>query len=153
MTKKTRKPLNDALARQFVYGGETDRDLELDATDSASLKSVETATESRVRSKGVSEVTSETCSLPSGHRTADSLTPTDLPHPSNSQQSERTTTESSLMNKLQVEPKEATTRFTVDLPNSMHRKLSILAAKTGRKKAEIVRMLLAETLVDEVESL
>lgn len=138
MTKKTRKPLNDALARQFVYGGETDRDLELDATDSASLKSVETATESRV---------------PSLQRTADSLTPTDLPHPSNSQQSERTTTKSSLMNKLQVEPKEATTRFTVDLPNSMHRKLSILAAKTGRKKAEIVRMLLAEALVSEVDDI
>ncbi len=36
------------------------------------------------------------------------------------------------MDKLQVQPKEATKRFTVDLPESMHRKLSILAAKTGR---------------------
>jgi hypothetical protein len=43
---------------------------------------------------------------------------------------------------------EATTRFTVDLPLSMHRKLSILAARTGRKKAEIVRMLLDEALSD-----
>ena len=40
--------------------------------------------------------------------------------------------ELSLMDKLQVQPKEATKRFTVDLPESMHRKLSILAARTGR---------------------
>jgi predicted DNA-binding protein len=34
------------------------------------------------------------------------------------------------------------------LPASMHRKLSILAAKTGKKKAEIVRMLLDDALAD-----
>ena len=39
-------------------------------------------------------------------------------------------------------------RFTVDLPESMHRKLSILSAKTGRTKADIVRMLLDEKLKD-----
>jgi predicted DNA-binding protein len=32
--------------------------------------------------------------------------------------------------------------------SSMHRKLSILSAKTGRTKADIVRMLLEETLKD-----
>jgi len=37
-------------------------------------------------------------------------------------------------------------RLTIDLPKSMHRKLSVLAAKTGRKKAEIVRLLLDEAL-------
>ncbi|MBN3871639.1 hypothetical protein [Nostoc sp. JL33] len=37
-------------------------------------------------------------------------------------------------------------RLTVDLPKLMHRKLSVLAAKTGRKKAEIVRLLLDEAL-------
>jgi predicted DNA-binding protein len=46
------------------------------------------------------------------------------------------------------EQKEATIRFTVDLPESTHRKLSILAAKTGRKKAEIVRALLDDLLKD-----
>jgi heme-binding NEAT domain protein len=56
--------------------------------------------------------------------------------------------ESSLMEKLQLEPKEVTKRFTVDLPETMHRKLSILSAKTGRTKADIVRMLLEETLKD-----
>ena len=42
--------------------------------------------------------------------------------------------------------KEATIRFTVDMPESMHRKLSILAARLGKKKAEIVRLLLENTL-------
>ncbi len=56
--------------------------------------------------------------------------------------------ELSLMEKLQVQPKETTKRFTVDLEESMHRKLSILAAKTGRSKADIVRLLLDEALKD-----
>jgi hypothetical protein len=127
MTKKTRKPLNDALARQFVYGSETVRG------------EVFPTTEDPPHSVPVRDLSA-----------AETAPPTDPPHPSHSQQPERTAQESSLMNKLQVEPKEATTRFTVDLPNSMHRKLSILAAKTGRKKAEIVRMLLDEAL-KEVE--
>jgi predicted DNA-binding protein len=50
----------------------------------------------------------------------------------------------------QVPPKEATVRLTVDLTESMHRKLSMMAARTGRKKAEIVRLLLDEAL-QEVE--
>jgi hypothetical protein len=58
---------------------------------------------------------------------------------------------SSLMSKLmQSTEKEATVRLTVDLSESMHRKLSILCARTGRKKAEVVRMLLDEAL-SEVE--
>jgi len=56
----------------------------------------------------------------------------------------------SLMDKLQLdlEPREATIRLTVDLPESMHRKLSILSAKTGAKKAHIVRKLLDQVLKD-----
>lgn len=57
----------------------------------------------------------------------------------------------SLMDKLQVKSKEATKRFTVDLAESMHRKLSILAAKTGRSKADIVRLLLDDALKDVKE--
>jgi len=53
---------------------------------------------------------------------------------------------SKLMDKLQAESKEATKRFTVDLKESTHRKLSILAAKSGRTKADIVRLLLDEAL-------
>jgi len=57
------------------------------------------------------------------------------------------------MDKLMSAPaqKEPTVRFTVDQTETMHRKLSILAAKTGKKKAEIVRMLLDEALQEVVE--
>jgi hypothetical protein len=54
--------------------------------------------------------------------------------------------ELSLMSKLQAPDKEATVRFTVDMSESLHRKLSMLAAKTGRKKVDIVRMLLEDGL-------
>jgi hypothetical protein len=56
--------------------------------------------------------------------------------------------ESNLMIKLQIPEKEATVRFTVDMSESLHRKLSVLAAKTGRKKVDIVRILLEEGLKD-----
>jgi len=55
------------------------------------------------------------------------------------------------MSRLMATPeKEATVRITVDLPKSMHRKLSMLSARTGKKKAEIVRMLLDNVLNDDV---
>jgi len=47
------------------------------------------------------------------------------------------------MSKLQAPDKEATVRFTVDMSETLHRKLSMLTAKTGRKKvdqsADVVR--------------
>lgn len=61
---------------------------------------------------------------------------------------EKTPNNSTLMDKFQTPVKEATVRFTIDLPVSMHRKLSLLAARTGKKKAEIVRVLLDEALED-----
>jgi hypothetical protein len=54
--------------------------------------------------------------------------------------------EPSLVSKLQAPDKEATVRFTVDMSESLHRKLSMLAARTGRKKVDIVRMLLEDGL-------
>ena len=57
--------------------------------------------------------------------------------------------EPSLMSKLQAPDKEATVRFTVDMSESLHRKLSMLAARTGRKKVDIVRMLLEDGLKEE----
>jgi hypothetical protein len=54
--------------------------------------------------------------------------------------------ESSLMSKLQAPDKEPMVRFTVDMSETLHRKLSMLAAKTGRKKVDIVRMLLEDGL-------
>ena len=57
------------------------------------------------------------------------------------------TKKTSIVSKLkQDSEKEPTVRLTVDLPQSMHRKLSMLAASTGKKKAEIVRFLLDEAL-------
>ncbi len=40
------------------------------------------------------------------------------------------------MSKLQAPDKEATVRFTVDMSETLHRKLSMLAAKTGHKKVD-----------------
>ena len=56
--------------------------------------------------------------------------------------------ESSLISQLQANQKEATVRFTVDMPKSMHQKLSLLALRTGKKKVEIVRLVLEEALKD-----
>jgi hypothetical protein len=44
--------------------------------------------------------------------------------------------ESSLTYRLQAPDKEATVWFTVDMSEFVHRKLSMLAAKTGRKKVD-----------------
>jgi hypothetical protein len=57
-------------------------------------------------------------------------------------------TKPSIMSQLEQPSKEPTIRLTVDLPESMHQKLSMLAAKTRRKKVEIVRLLLDEALKD-----
>jgi hypothetical protein len=55
----------------------------------------------------------------------------------------------SLISRLMEAPeKEATVRVTVDLPKSMHQKLSLLSARSGKKKAEIIRMLLTDILDD-----
>ncbi|MEL7223749.1 MAG: CopG family transcriptional regulator [Cyanobacteria bacterium J06576_12] len=42
--------------------------------------------------------------------------------------------------------KEPTTRFTADLPDSLHRRLTIAAAMSGKKKVDIVRELLDASL-------
>jgi hypothetical protein len=55
-------------------------------------------------------------------------------------------TAANFIDSIPVVTKEATVRFTVDLPESMHRDLSILAAKRGVSKADLVRMLLNDAL-------
>ena len=47
-----------------------------------------------------------------------------------------------------VTAKEATVRFPIDLPESMHRKLSMLVAKTDQGKADILCLLLDDALED-----
>jgi macrodomain Ter protein organizer (MatP/YcbG family) len=59
--------------------------------------------------------------------------------------------QSAIIQKFKLEPKEATKRFTIDLPERMHRKLSILSARSGRTKADIMRMMLDEILMDVAE--
>jgi hypothetical protein len=119
MNRKKRKPLDDALAENFVYGEDKVRDESL---------------EIEKRSRSVSP----------GARSLKPKSEVELVSPPAVKQKE-----SSLMDKLQAKPKEATKRFTVDLEESLHRDLSILAAETGRTKADIVRILLK----DEVQSL
>ena len=119
MTKK-RKSLDDSLANEFVFGGNEPE------TEAAPTPKVEEE-----------EVTAEEEST--------SIAPTiEKKKPA----VEKPSKEPSLMDKLQVEAKEGTKRFTIDLRESVHRKLSILAAKTGRTKADIVRMLLDDALED-----
>jgi hypothetical protein len=60
-------------------------------------------------------------------------------------------TAANFIDSIPVVTKEATVRFTVDLPESMHRKLSILSARTGRSKADIIRMVLDDVLKDVEE--
>lgn len=119
--KKQRKTLEDALAKQFVYEESQPKQVERPPTPTAPPSFDGPSTDkSKPLTKSVETVL-------------------------NPQQPSK---ELSLMEKLQLEPKEVTKRFTVDLPESMHRKLSILSARTGRTKADIVRMLLDETLSD-----
>ncbi len=117
--RKSRKSLDDALARQFIYGEKPQ--------ETAHILSPK-----------------QTSSEASPEDPSPSLRIVDVPLGA----TEKTPDESSLIDKFQTPPKEATVRFTVDLPASMHRKLSLLAARTGKKKAEIVRVLLNEVLED-----
>lgn len=122
MTKK-RKSLDDSLANSFVFGG--------DKSETEEVVTEETTAE-------IEEVKAiESASTPSALITPKS----DV----------KLSASSSLMDKLQVEAKEGTKRFTIDLRESVHRKLSILSARTGRSKADIIRMVLDDVLADVEE--
>ena len=120
MSTKKRKPLDDALASEFVYGSKEQPHVK------------ETETQDEVKPEPEQET------VPVAKPVEKPTSTTEPKKPS-------------LMSQLySTTPKEPTVRLTVDLTESMHRKLSVLAAKTGRKKAEIVRLLLDEAL-KEVE--
>ena len=119
MTAKKRKPLDDALAHEFVYG-------------SQSQETANSETQSETQPTLEQEPVPQSI-LP--------VSPISAPQPA----------KFNLMSQLQQPSKEPTIRLTVDLPESMHRKLSVLAAKTSRKKVEIVRLLLDEALKDVEE--
>lgn len=118
MPVRKRKSLDDALAKEFVYG-------QNGSSDQSNGKPIEPELIAQqpkpVKAQNVEPVKEE-------------------------KKPKKPKSKSSIQDKLQPIEKEATTRFTVDLANSMHRKLSILAAKTGRTKADIVRMLLEDAL-------
>ena len=125
-TKKPRKSLDDALANEFVFGS-TPPETEQPQVDNVAETISAPTTDSL---SGVS--------LPEASAIIPTITPSPQP-------------KSSIMSQLQqVPPQEATVRLTVDLTESMHRKLSMWAAKTGRKKSELVRFLLDQAL-QEVE--
>jgi hypothetical protein len=119
MTKK-RKPLDDSLASEFVFGG--------------NKPEAETGIPEEVTEE-ITAVESETTPI--------------APMPE--KPVENKSQELSFMEKLQVEAKEGTKRFTIDLRESVHRKLSILSARTGRSKADIIRMVLDDVLKDVEE--
>ena len=122
MTKK-RKSLDDSLANEFVFGG--------DKPETEAAATEETTAE-------IEEIKAvESASTPS--------------EPIEPKSEVKLTASSSLMDKLQVEAKEGTKRFTIDLRESVHRKLSILSARTGRSKADIIRMVLDDVLADVEE--
>lgn len=128
-SKRSRKSLDDALAQQFIYG-EKQRGALQETTQQQSPLELPSEQPSPFESESVAARSA----------TGEPLGAT-----------EKIPNDSTLMDKFQTPPKEATVRFTVDLSASMHRKLSILAARTGKKKAEIVRVLLDEALEDVYE--
>ena len=82
---------------------------------------------------------------------ADIEIPSAQPKPNNQSSTNPTMkdlTAANFIDSIPIVTKEATVRFTVDLPESMHRDLSILAAKKSVSKADIVRMLLDDALED-----
>ncbi|MEG4301732.1 hypothetical protein [Microcoleus sp. D3_18a_C4] len=123
MSTKKRKPLGSAM-EEFVFGTNNE---------------AASPTPPELVSPAVTLAASLTpeAALPATPPQPEALAPEPVPIQSK---------EPSLMSKLQAPDKEATVRFTVDMSETLHRKLSMLAAKTGRKKVDIVRMLLEEGL-------
>lgn len=109
------------------------------------LNIINSAIERLQRLKQVAEMNSELES------DVDIELPISKPEPNNQPPTNSTMnniTAANFIDSIPVVTKEATVRFTVDLPESMHRELSILAAKQGVSKADIVRLLLDDALKD-----
>jgi hypothetical protein len=128
-TKKPRKSLGDTLANNFVYGDKAPIPAAEPVVEQVEpiVKTVETVVY-RVEPIVKAVATEET---------SDPVSPQPQPP-------------TSLMSRLMqnTPEKEPTVRLTVDLPQSTHKKLSILCANTGMKKVEVVRMLLDDALKD-----
>lgn len=68
--------------------------------------------------------------------------------PASAQNSKSPKAQGDIISQILAPPssKEPTTRFTADLPDSLHRRLTIAAAMSGKKKVDIVRELLDASL-------
>jgi hypothetical protein len=137
--KKTRKSLGDSLVNNFVYG------------DQAPIPAEETIAEQvepiiKVEEIIVAQI--EPIAQARHEAVVTAVTTEAIAAPVSAPISPQSTT--SIMSRLmQTTPeKEATIRLTVDLAQSTHKKLSILCANNGMKKAEVVRMLLDDALKD-----
>ena len=125
--KKPRKSLGDTLANNFVYG------------DQAAISAAETIVEQvEPTVQTVETVVDLAEPMVKAIATTETSAPVSPQPPT------------SLMSRLMqnTPEKEPTVRLTVDLPQSTHKKLSILCANTGMKKVEVVRMLLNDALKD-----
>ena len=131
MTAKKRKPLDSAL-EEFVFGRKEA------APIPAQPKVVPPA--------ATASLTPETPPAPFALLPAPTASEPEAPAPEFIAVQSK---EGSLTHRLLAPDKEATVRFTVDMSESLHRKLSMLAAKTRRKKVDIVRMLLEDGLKEE----
>jgi|GEM_PF-490119 hypothetical protein len=140
MNTKKRKPLGSAM-EEFVFGTKEKEAASLPTPDVVSSAPTPTASltpETVLPASTVpTPITPETV-LPTAKPPQPEVS---APQPVSIQSKEP-----SLMSKLQAPDKEATVRFTVDMSETLHRKLSMLAARTGRKKVDIVRMLLEDGL-------
>ena len=137
MSTKKRKPLGNAM-EEFVFGTKEKEAASLPAPDVVLPAPTRTAS---LTPEAALPATTPEIALPVATPPQPEVSAPD-PVPIQSK-------EPSLMSKLQAPDKGATVRFTVDMSESLHRKLSMLAAKTGRKKVDIVRMLLEDGLKEE----
>jgi len=158
-TKKPRKSLGDTLANNFVYGDKAPIPAAEPIVEQVEpiVKTVETVVDLaeptlRERVEPIANAAAREPEVSSGIErnktdgkpcvqvvaTEETSTPVS-PQPT-----------TSLMSRLMqnIPEKEPTVRLTVDLPQSTHKKLSILCANTGMKKVEVVRMLLNDALKD-----
>ncbi|MGL4377755.1 MAG: hypothetical protein ACRCT1_15050 [Microcoleaceae cyanobacterium] len=134
MSGRKRKPLEDVLSEsEFVFG--------------SSPEPASKPTPEPVSKTTSPEPPPETTPEPTSKTTLPEPPPETIPEPP-PKPSPINAVKESIMSKLQIPEKEATVRFTVDMSESLHRKLSVLAAKTGRKKVDIVRIFLEEGLKD-----
>ena len=143
---KKRKSLNDALAQQFVFGSQPEPEPEpIREASPQEIPSPEVEPESEPSPEPSPEVELE----PSPEV---ELEPSPEPEPQPKVQKKpktQTKTKKKELNvndRLQPVEREATVRITVDLPESLHKRLSIYCATSGNKKAEVVRVLLDEYL-------